>query len=56
MTVVWRKEQEEEEKWQKQTNKLTVGRGKQNLLIFEKKNMLKCVCLSIFSFIYFIYG
>ena len=34
----------------------TVGRGKQKLLIFEKKNMLKCVCLSIFSFIYFIYG
>ena len=32
----------------------TVGRGKQKILIFERK----CVkmCLSIFSFIYFIYG
>ena len=33
----------------------TVGRGKQKLLIFEKK-MLKHVCLSVYSFIYFIYG
>ena len=32
----------------------TVGRGKQKLLMFEKKYVK--MCLSIFSFIYFIYG
>ena len=32
----------------------TVGRGKQKMLIFEKKYVK--MCLSIFSFIYFIYG
>ena len=39
------------------TNKTAIGtveRGKQKLLIFEKKYVK--MCLSIFSFIYFIYG